>query len=342
MSFLRCSSTAFMYCSTTPLQCGWRWVVHVLFICTYCNTSCIKQDVKFQPWLLCISLRTMNQKKKLVTRASAMTDASLLRMVYTSNRLAKQSMEVGKYQMLHLLSRKKTTMSTAIISNSTPVLRWCIMCWLLVQRPLHAVQMQTAMSSIHQAVQPPHPAVCLTLLSTCCSLLRVAQSQPPTTAAAAMTHIFRLPACHSTFCTFSWDSFLDNKSALVCPPPSMVFGCKAVLLGLLNPMSCLSCRFFKLTSRVGAELLLCKWSTCPQRYLWNCYTVFTTAGNSHKLGHAIVPLSLEWGLATVSHHSLPINVTVRLQFQSYCHCVHDKPLSQLWISQNTCHIQQLF
>jgi hypothetical protein len=78
-------------------------------------------------------------------------------------------------------------------------------------------------------------------LSASCFILRVAQAQPSAAAAAAITHTFRLPACHLTFWQWAHSfgcGLRESASALL--PSVAMFGHKVLLLQMLNPAGYLS------------------------------------------------------------------------------------------------------
>jgi hypothetical protein len=102
-------------------------------------------------------------------------------------------------------------------------------------------------------------------LSASCSFLRVAWSQL-STVAAAVTHIFRLPACHLTFCQWAHSpghGFLESASPLVC---FHHWRCSDVKLWSwrrwIQWAVCPS-RFLNLGSHVRAEWAVCRWNSCP-------------------------------------------------------------------------------
>jgi hypothetical protein len=75
-TFRICLLTVLMYCSTMPLDCGWKGVVHILFPPNHCNTSCIRQHLKLWPWSLCSSRGTPKWQKKLTTSTFATVEIS--------------------------------------------------------------------------------------------------------------------------------------------------------------------------------------------------------------------------------------------------------------------------
>jgi hypothetical protein len=81
-TFLRRSSTVSTYRPTILSDCGCGGVVHVLLTPRCSNISCISRDLVFWPWSICSSFGTPKRQKKLVTRTSAIVDASWYTLAY--------------------------------------------------------------------------------------------------------------------------------------------------------------------------------------------------------------------------------------------------------------------